>query len=138
VDAARCNDDRLARTLDTIAPHLDVIWQDLVVAAITAFDLDLRYLCYDPTSMSFCGDDEEADLVRYGYSRDHRPDRKQINLAATVTATGGVPLDYRRWPAMWPTAPRPWTTCTAGRASWRTCHPATPPRRVWWSVTGPC
>ncbi len=66
MDAARCNDDRLARTLDTIAPHLDAIWQDLVVAAITAFDLDLRYLCYDLTSMSFCGDDEEADLVRYG------------------------------------------------------------------------
>jgi len=65
------------------------------VAAITAFDLDLRYLCYDLTSMSFCGDDEEADLVRYGYSRDHRPDRKQIELASTVTATGGVPVDYR-------------------------------------------
>lgn len=95
VDAAQCNDDRLARTLDTLVPHLDAIWQDLVVAPITTFDLDLRYLCYDLTSMSFRGDDEEADLVRYGYSRDHRPDRKQIELAATVTATGGVPVDYR-------------------------------------------
>jgi hypothetical protein len=95
LDAAQCNDDRLARTLDTVLPHLDAIWQDLVVAAICAFDLDLRYLCYDLTSVSFCGDYEEADLVRYGYSRDHRPDRKQIEVAATVTAAGGVPLDYR-------------------------------------------
>lgn len=60
-----------------------------------AFELDLRYLCYDLTSVSFCGDYEEADLVRYGYSRDHRPDRKQIEVAATVTAAGGVPVDYR-------------------------------------------
>lgn len=95
LDAVQCNDDRLARTLDTLLPHLDAIWQDLVVAAITTFDLDLRYLCYDLTSLSFCGDYDEADLVRYGYSRDHRPDRKQIELAATVTAAGGVPVDYR-------------------------------------------
>jgi transposase len=95
LQAAQCNDDRLARTLDTLLPHLDAIWQDLVVAAITRFDLDLRYLCYDLTSLSFCGEYEEADLVRYGYSRDHRPDRKQIEVAATVTAAGGVPVDYR-------------------------------------------
>ena len=95
LDAAQCNDDRLARTLDTLLPHLDAIWQDLIVAAISAFDLDLRYLCYDLTSISFCGAYEDADLLRYGYSRDHRPDRKQIELAATMTAAGGVPLDYR-------------------------------------------
>jgi transposase len=95
VDAAQCNDDRLARTLDTLVPHLDALWQDLVVAAITTFALDLRYLCYDLTSVSFCGDYEDADLVRYGYSRDHRPDRKQIEVAATVTAAAGVPVDYR-------------------------------------------
>jgi hypothetical protein len=95
IDAGQCNDDRLARTLDTLLPHLDAIWQDLVVATITAFGVDLRALCYDITSLSFCGAYEDADLVRYGYSRDHRPDRKQIEVAATVTAAGGIPMDYR-------------------------------------------
>lgn len=95
IKAEQCNDDRLARTLDTLLPHLDGIWQDLVVAAITRFDVDLSALCYDITSISFCGAYDEADLVRYGYSRDHRPDRKQIELAATVTAAGGIPVDYR-------------------------------------------
>jgi len=95
IDAGQCNDDRLARTLDTLLPHLDALWQDLVVAAITTFDVDLGALCYDLTSISFCGAYAEADLVRYGYSRDHRPDRKQIELAATVTAAGGIPVDYR-------------------------------------------
>lgn len=65
------NDDRLARTLDTLVPHLDALWQDLIVRATGAFDLDLSQLCYDITSVSFCGDYEDAELVRYGYSRDH-------------------------------------------------------------------
>jgi hypothetical protein len=95
IAADQCNDDRLARTLDTVLPHLDDIWQDLVVAAITRFGVDLTAVCYDITSISFCGAYEEAELVRYGYSRDHRPDRKQIELAATVTAAGGIPVDYR-------------------------------------------
>lgn len=95
IEAGQCNDDRLARTLDTLLPHLDAIWQDLLVATATAFAVDLSALCYDITSISFCGAYDDADLVRYGYSRDHRPDRKQIELAATVTAPGGIPVDYR-------------------------------------------
>jgi transposase len=95
VEAAQVNDDRLARALDALAPHLDALWQDLVVAAIRAFDLDLRQLCYDLTSVSFCGAYDDAAGITYGYSRDHRPDRKQLELATTVTAAGGVPLDYR-------------------------------------------
>ena len=88
----QCNDDRLARTLDALHPHLDAIWQDLVVAAVRAFALDLSRLGYDLTSVAFCGACDEADLVRFGYSRDHRPDRKQVELATTVTLDGGIPL----------------------------------------------
>jgi transposase len=95
IEAGQANDDRLARALDALVPHLDALWQDLVVAAVRAFDLDLRQLCYDLTSISFCGDYEDAQGITYGYSRDHRPDRKQVELATTVTAAGGVPLDYR-------------------------------------------
>lgn len=95
IDAAQFNDDRLARTLDDLAPHLETIWQELIGTAIVAFDLDLSQLCYDITSISFTGDYLQADLVRYGYSRDHRPDLKQVNLAVNVTLDGGVPLDYR-------------------------------------------
>lgn len=95
LDAARCNDDRLARTLDALGPHLDGLWQDLIVGAVRTFDLDLSLLGYDITSVSFCGDYADADLITFGYSRDHRPDRKQIELATTLTIDGGVPLDYR-------------------------------------------
>jgi transposase len=94
IEAAQLNDDRLARALDALVPHLDALWQDLVVAAVREFAVDLRQLCYDITSISFCGDYEEAEGITFGYSRDHRPDRKQIELATTVTAAGGIPLDY--------------------------------------------
>lgn len=95
VTAEQCNDDRLGRALDGVYPHLDALWQDLIVAAVRAFDLDLSRLAYDITSVAFCGAYDEADLITYGYSRDHRPDRQQFELATTVTAAGGVPLDYR-------------------------------------------
>jgi transposase len=93
IDAAPCNDDRLARALDGLVPHLDVLWQELIVAAVQSFDLDLSLLGYDITSVAFCGNYDAADLITFGYSRDHRPDRKQIELATTVTIDGGVPLD---------------------------------------------
>jgi transposase len=95
IEALQCNDDRLARALDALYPHLDALWQDVMVAALRAFDLDLSRLAYDITSISFCGAYEAADLVRFGYSRDHRPDRQQVELATTVLVDGGVPLDYR-------------------------------------------
>ena len=46
-DAGQANDDRLARTLDALVPHLDVLWQELVWRAIVALDLDLSQLCSD-------------------------------------------------------------------------------------------
>lgn len=95
LEASQCNDDRLARALDALVPQLEPLWQDLIVTAAQAFDLDLSLLAYDITSVSFCGDYDEAELVSFGYSRDHRPDRKQVELATTVTVAGGVPLDYR-------------------------------------------
>ncbi len=94
LEADQCNDDRLARTLDQLAPHLDQLWQDLIVQAVPAFDLDLSQLAYDITSVSFCGAYEEVADITFGYSRDHRPDRQQLELATTVTTDGGVPVDY--------------------------------------------
>jgi transposase len=95
IEAVQCNDDRLARALDALYPHLDALWQDLIVAALRAFPIDLTRLAHDITSVSFCGAYTDADLLRFGYSREHRPDRKQVALATTVTLDGGLPLDYR-------------------------------------------
>jgi transposase len=95
VDAKQMYDSRLGRTLDDIQPHLEAIWQDIVVQAILAYDIDLRFLHYDITSIYFEGEYKESDTIDYGYSRDNRPDAKQVNLGINVTGKAGIPLAYR-------------------------------------------
>jgi transposase len=95
VDAEQMYDSRLGRTLDDIQPHLEAIWQDIVVQAILAYDLDLRFLHYDITSIYFEGEYKDSDTIDYGYSRDNRPDAKQVNLGINVTGAEGIPLSYR-------------------------------------------
>ena len=50
-------------------------------------------LLYDLTSTYFEGEAEEVDKAQRGYSRDHRPDCKQIIIALVVTPEG-FPLSY--------------------------------------------
>jgi transposase len=93
--AEQMHDARLGRTLDDLHPHLMAIWQDIAVQAILEYDIDLRYLHYDITSVYFEGEYQGSDKVNYGYSRDHRSDAKQVNLAVNVTGEAGIPLGYR-------------------------------------------
>jgi len=95
VTADQMHDTRIGRTLDDLHPHLKAIWQDIVVRAILAYDIDLRFIHYDITSVYFEGEYTESDKIGYGYSRDHRPDAKQVNLGVNVTSETGIPLGYR-------------------------------------------
>jgi transposase len=95
VRAEQMYDTRIGRTLDDLHPHLDSIWQDIAVQAVLEYDIDLRFLHYDITSVYFEGEYTESEKVEYGYSRDHRPDAKQVNLGVNVSSEAGVPLAYR-------------------------------------------
>jgi transposase len=95
ISADQMHDVRLGRTLDDLYPHLPAIWQDLAVQAVLAYDLDLRFLHYDITSIYFEGEYAGSDKISYGYRRDHRPDAKQLNLGVNVTGAEGIPLGYR-------------------------------------------
>jgi len=95
ISAEQMHDVRLGRTLDDLHPYLGAIWQDLVVQAIVEYQLDLTFLHYDITSIYFEGEYTDSDKIDYGYSRDHRPDTKQVNLGVNVTGLEGVPLVYR-------------------------------------------
>jgi transposase len=92
VDAKQMYDSRLGRTLDEIHPHLEAMWQDIVVQAVLANDIDLSQIHYDITSIYFEGEYEESETIDYGYSRDNRPDAKQLNLGVNVTGKAGIPL----------------------------------------------
>ena len=88
-------DNRLGRALDRLHPHLGELWASLVEQAVVQYQIDLNILHWDITSLYFEGAYEDSQLVSYGYSRDHRPDTKQINLEVDVSHDGYIPVLYQ-------------------------------------------
>jgi transposase len=78
--------DRLLKHRDALFTHLQGKWRDL-------FGAKLDVLLYDLTSTYFEGQAEDIQKARYGYSRDHRFDCKQVVLALVVTPEG-FPVGY--------------------------------------------
>ena len=87
------NDDRLYRALDRLLAQKHELERHLVARLGELFALDYDLLLYDVTSVYFEGLAEGNALARRGYSRDHRPDCKQVCLALVVTREG-MPLRY--------------------------------------------
>ena len=57
------------------------------------FALEYDLLLYDVTSTYFEGEAKINPLAQRGYSRDHRPDCKQVNIALVVSRSG-MPVGY--------------------------------------------
>ncbi len=89
-------DERLYRALDRLLPHKPAIEAHLVQRFGELFDLDYDLLLYDVTSTYFEGVADPA-IAKRGYSRDHRPDCVQVNIALVVTREG-MPLGYEIFP----------------------------------------
>ena len=90
---AKVTDDRLYRALDKLLPHKAALEQHLAARCGALFGLCYDLLLYDVTSTYFEGLGEKNPQARYGYSRDHRPDCKQVCLALVVSREG-LPLGY--------------------------------------------
>jgi transposase len=88
---AKVNDDRLYRALDRLLPHKDALEQHLKERLGTLFKLEYDLLLYDVTSTYFEGQADGNTLAARGYSRDHRPDCKQICIGLVVTREGYPP-----------------------------------------------
>jgi transposase len=94
VNPAQLYDMRLGRALDRLSPQLGEIWAQVVSQAVRRYKLDLTVLHWDLTSIYFEGAYTDSQLAAYGYSRDHRPDTKQVTLQADVTHEDAVPILY--------------------------------------------
>ena len=92
VSTEQLYDERLYRALDRVLPHKEAIEKHLVRRLGELFDLDYDLLLYDVTSTYFEGV-ADPEIAQRGYSRDHRPDCVQINIALVVTREG-IPLGY--------------------------------------------
>jgi hypothetical protein len=82
--------DRIDSHRAALFTHLQARWKDLFGAT---YDL----LLYDLTSSYFEGEMEQAPKAKHGYSRDKRPDCRQVVIAVVLSAEG-FPLAYEIMP----------------------------------------
>jgi len=86
-------DARLYRTLDRLLPHKRELEIHMKRRLGELFDLDYDLLLYDVTSTYFEGEAKRIKLAQRGYSRDKRPDCKQVCIGLVVTREG-FPVGY--------------------------------------------
>jgi transposase len=92
-DFAVAGKDRLYRCLDRVLEHKQDLFVHLQQRWKDLFDAEFDLLLYDLTSTYVEGEAEQNPKARYGYSRDKRPDCKQVVIALIVTPAG-LPLAY--------------------------------------------
>jgi transposase len=87
------NKDRLYRGLDRLLAHKAALEAHLSQRCGELFAIQNEVLLCDVTSTYFEGEAQANPQARRGYSRDHRPDCKQVCIALVVTFDG-FPLGY--------------------------------------------
>jgi transposase len=103
LEAEHFNRFKLGRTLDEAYTYgCDALFQELALAVCAHEGIDQRFTHLDTTSFSLTGEyvpdsDEHAILITHGYSKDHRPDLKQVVLELMVSQDGGVPCVSKSW-----------------------------------------
>ena len=93
VSTDKINDDRLYRALDQLLPHKQALELHLTERMGQLFGLEYDILLYDVTSTYFEGQACGNVLAQYGYSRDHRPDCRQVCIGLVVSKCG-MPIGY--------------------------------------------
>jgi len=93
VPACKVNEQRLYRSLDVVLPHKEALEIFLENGLGEMFQLEYDLLLYDVTSTYFEGEATGNPRAQRGYSRDHRPDCKQVCIALVVSKCG-MPIGY--------------------------------------------
>jgi hypothetical protein len=85
---SRLNDEALYRNLDKLHPCREPIEAALAERERSLFNLDDTLLLYDLTSTYFEGLTARNPQAQRGYSRDHRPDCKQVVVGLVLNGDG--------------------------------------------------
>lgn len=94
---------KLGRTLDEIYEFgCDTMFAHIANKACEKEGIDTRFKHLDTTTFSLTGlyledSDENAIKVTHGYSKDHRPDLKQVVQELLVSQDSAVPLFTKTW-----------------------------------------
>jgi len=97
VSVDRVEQTRLYRGLDRLLEHKRALEVHLKRRFGELFALDYDLLLYDVTSTYFEGEAKANPQAQRGYSRDSRPDCKQVCIGLVVTRDG-YPLGYEVFP----------------------------------------
>ena len=93
ISEEKIHTDRLYECLDRMLEHKEEMEKHLKKRYGELFDLKYDILLYDVTSTYFEGTAKGNPQAQRGYSRDHRPDCKQVCIALVVSEQG-FPLAF--------------------------------------------
>jgi transposase len=90
LDREKIDYHHLLRAMDWLIEHKQEIELKIANRLVTLFDQEVDLVFYDITSTYFEGDQSitAEDIRRYGYSRDHRPDRRQVVIGVVMSRDG--------------------------------------------------
>ncbi len=102
VCAADFNDDALARCLDDLyAAGVTEVFYRVAAHALQVYGITSKYVHLDSSSFHFHGayDRQEAEReairITYGYSKDHRPDLKQVVVQLITSHKSALPVWFK-------------------------------------------
>ena len=98
--ASDFTDDSLGRALDTLYDHgVTELFATVASKALSTFDIEHRFVHLDSTTFSFQGAyatgadaDENAVQITHGYSRDQRPDLRQVVVEMICSYRSQLPI----------------------------------------------
>jgi transposase len=82
--------DALYRSLEKIGEHRHQILHHILLTLKNEYDVGLDMVFMDWTSIHF--EAQPTDLIQYGYSRDHRPDRPQVTIGVAQDQRSQLPV----------------------------------------------
>ena len=98
ISSKEVNDDKLARALDAVSPRIEDIEADVSIKIMSHYHIKSELVHMDFTSLYFEGAyDDSPTFLKLGYSRDQKPDKKQINIGIDVDASEGMPLFHESY-----------------------------------------
>jgi hypothetical protein len=92
-DYSTLSDESLYRNLDRLHPHRKAIEKGLAERERSLFNLEDSIFLYDLTSTYFEGDCARNEQAKLGYSRDKRPDCKQV-VVGLILGREGFPIGH--------------------------------------------
>jgi transposase len=88
IDFSKLDENKLYRNLDALHPNRELIERELAKRESTLFNLDDTFYLYDLTSTYFEGQAKANPQAKLGYSRDKRPDCKQVIVGLVLDRNG--------------------------------------------------